>query len=100
MMSFAIDGLKENVDTQCVCPVQKNVLQCTFVIKCAFSHAQTVYVIYSDIVLGKFLSGGSSASQNKLPKLILGYIYISKQLHWLDFILLKFITYDIAVKLF
>ena len=24
----------------------------------------------------------------------------SKQLHWLDFILLKFITYDIVIKLF
>ena len=24
----------------------------------------------------------------------------SKQLHWLDFILLKFLTYDIVIKLF
>ena len=50
-------------------------------------------------------SGGSSVSQNKLPRLILGYSYLhfkipSKQLHWLDFILLKFITYDIVLKLF
>ena len=50
------------------------------------------------------ISGGSRVSKNKLPQLILGYIYIfnipSKQLHWLDFILLKFITYDIVIKLF
>ena len=47
-------------------------------------------------------SGGSSVSQNKLPQLILGYTFKipSKQLHWLDFILLKFITYDIVIKLF
>ena len=49
-------------------------------------------------------SGGSSVSQNKLPQLILGlYLHFkipSKQLHWLDFILLKFITYGIVIKLF
>ena len=48
-------------------------------------------------------SGGSSVSQNKSPQPNLGYIYFiyfkipSKQLHWLDFILLKFITYDIVI---
>ena len=50
-------------------------------------------------------SGGSSISQNKLPLAAHSRIYLhfkipSKQLHWLDFILLKFITYDIVIKLF
>ena len=46
-------------------------------------------------------SGGFSVSQNKLPQLILGYIYILKYLQGnFNFILLKFITYDIVIKLF
>ena len=83
MMSFAIDGLKENVDTQCVCPVQKNVLHCTFLINVLLvMHKRSMlYIRILYPMLGKFLSsGGSSVSQNKLPKLILGYIYIFKYL--------------------
>ena len=48
----------------------------------------------------QIVRGGSSVGQNRLLQLILGYIYILKYLHWLDFILLKFITYDIVIKLF
>ena len=47
--------------------------------------------------------GGSSVSQNKLPQLIVRYIYILKYRQatsLVDFILLKFITYDIVIKLF
>ena len=52
--------------------------------------------------LANLLSGGSSVSKNKLPQLILQYIYILKYLqsNFIDFILLKFITYDIVIKLF
>ena len=48
-------------------------------------------------------SGGSSVSQNNTTAHSRIYSHFkipSKQLHWLDFILLKFITYDIVIKLF
>ena len=35
---------------------------------------------YSDVLYNNVHSGGSSVSQNKLPQLILGYIYILKYL--------------------
>ena len=72
MMSFAIDGLKENMDTQWVCPVQKNVLHCPFVTKCTFGHAKTVYVIYSDIVSNAWQISPVEDSSKVLYKTIFG----------------------------
>ena len=41
---------------------------------------QNILTTYSHFIEVKQISGGSSVSQNKLPQLILGYIYILKYL--------------------